>query len=203
MGQTNSLLDKLNAQAANQVNYPNIQANTYNNLQRILLRYWLRTYGVSYSLNGVSSTTSSAIGSATANATTAKVVAAAQAAAQAAANPVPASNFSNPTSFLVLAVHGSISAVGGTTGGNVGATGNNVIYIANHMYSFPPGTPLTLNTPNNQGVPVTVKGYKGNGAIEVNEDLVLDILSINSGGTDYQTNYASFPNIVFNKNLQK
>lgn len=206
MGKTNSLIDKLNSQVSNLVRFPNIQSNTFDSLQRYLLRYWQRTYGVNYI--GTVQNVSPGI---TSGGATNQLDITSKTFSQDFLNApvtgglgsilntqaIATSYTSSSTRFLVIAVHG----VKADTGLNVGATANNIIYIANHVHNFPPGTSLTLNTPKNAGIPVTVKGYKGNGVMQVNEDLVLDVMTINVGGTDYEKNSGSFPYVEYSKTL--
>lgn len=170
VNRTNTLLDKLKSQASNLISNPNIQLNTFDSLQRNLQRYWKRTYGVNFltlTTNIPSLGTSS---------------------------PVTPTSSITGARFLVLSVQGAKN-LDGTT--NKRASGKNVIFIANYVYNMRPGTVMTLNTPRNRNVRVTVQGYIGLGAIAVNEILTTDVLDINSGGTDYESNYGAFPYVEY------
>ena len=217
MGVTNTQLDKLNSLVSNLKRYPNIQTNTYDSLQRYLSRYWQRTYGVNF-VNTINSTlptikvnfnpSSVILGTGTSSTPSASAGAGLFPTSGLGASLSTQSAYTSYTSsltrLLVLAVHGTKTE----TGDNKGATAKNVIFLANQVYNFPPNTgadagiangDLKLYTPKNNGVPVSVKGYKGNGVIEINEDLILDVMTINSGGTDYEKNSNSFPYLEYTK----
>jgi len=74
--------------------------------------------------------------------------------------------------YLVISVQGQDSTV--TTPQSV----KSIIFLANHVFSPPPNFKMTLNTPKNQNVEVTVKEVVGNGAISVYESLIEDISTI-------------------------
>ena len=209
MGMTNTLLDKFNSQVSSLERFPNIQSTTYDTLQRYLARYWQRTYGVNFvdtvtSLSPSVSTSSNTVSLLSKNYAADLLKAPVSGGLGSVLNTKnPVTSFtSSRTRFLVIAVHGTISDLGGV---NQSATGKNVIYLANHVYSFAPGTgssgELVLHTPKNNSIPVSIKGYKGNGVVEVNESLVLDVMNINSGGTDYEKNSDSFPYLEYTKTM--